>query len=106
LVDLRVSDWVQSATVSASVQRLYFSRSGTIPLTSSSTYYEYNATERTLYRVLGGVKNVMTENNLVACTLTATRPNSVSMIVDISLTSQDSKGSHSRSFSANLRRYK
>lgn len=110
-VDLRICNWVQSATVSSFVQRLYFSATGSIPLTSSSTYYEYNATEKILYRSLAGVKNVLSENNLAACSFAVFRPNSVSLMVQVELTSKESKSltytpTYTRSFAVNLRRYK
>lgn len=110
-VDLRVCSWVQSATISSSVQRLYFSTTGSIPLTSSSTYYEYNATEKILYRSLAGVKNVLSENNLIACSFAVSQPNSLSQMVRVEIISKESKSltytpAYTRSFVVNLRRYK
>lgn len=110
-VDLRVCNWVQTATVTPSVQRLYFSTTGSIPLTSSSTYYEYNANEKILYRSLAGVKNVLSKNNLVACSFAIVQSNLFSLEVRVELTSKESNNftytpTYSSSFTVNLRRYR
>ncbi|MCX5973253.1 MAG: prepilin-type N-terminal cleavage/methylation domain-containing protein [Coprothermobacterota bacterium] len=108
-VDLRVCQTASVSTPSASIQRLSFSTTG--PITPSSTYYEDNATEKILYRSLAGVKNVLSKNNLVACSFTIVQSNSFSLEVRVELTSKESNNftytpTYSSSFTVNLRRYK
>ena len=58
----------KSATVVQGVStiQLFFSQTDTVPeTTDTSTYFEYNASNQTLYRALAGVKNPLSRPNIV-----------------------------------------
>jgi prepilin-type N-terminal cleavage/methylation domain-containing protein len=103
--DLRPCNWVFQKQESVSVTRLYFSRSGTIPTTNSSTYFEYDSSSHMLYRALSGVKNPLSEPNLTA-TITYTTITPSVMLVEVGMTAQEGLVQKTNSFAVTLRNFR
>jgi|GEM_PF-2506405 len=100
--DLRPCNWVQRATTSTNVAKLYFSRTGT----NYNQYYQYDGTQNILYRRLDGGNIDPIADNVNSADFQVYSVTPSTFQVNIELSASLNNVTKTTSFSVNLRNYK